>query len=161
MKQENTTLEIERRFLVRDEFPKDDASSVNIVQGYICRDKNHTVRVRIAGNEAYLTIKGCNRNDGFSHLEIEKLISQEEAHQLLDICEPGIIRKRRYYVPCNDTKHVFEVDVYEGQNKGLIIAEIELSSENDVFDYPTWLGEEITHDYKYSNSILSQKEYKK
>lgn len=151
-------MEIERRFLVKGNFPKDEATSINIVQGYISRDKNHTVRVRIAGNEAFLTVKGCNKQNGCSHLEIEKNVSVEEARQLLDICEPGIITKKRYFVPCNDAKHVFEVDVYEGNNQGLVIAEIELSSEADCFTYPSWLGTEITHDYRYSNSSLSLRE---
>lgn len=156
--QNNSMNEIERRFLVKGDFPKDNMESHAIIQGYLCSDKEHIVRVRVVDNDAYLTIKGPDKDGGFTHIEIEKQLSKEEGYTLLTLCEPDIIHKRRYIVPSGDGLHNFEVDMFEGNNSGLIIAEIELHSEDESFMAPDWLGLEITRDYRYTNCELRKKE---
>ena len=147
--------EIERKFLVTTtEFLSENTKSNRIVQGYLNSNPDRTVRVRIKGNKGFLTIKGKGNESGTTRFEWEKEITLFEAEALLQLCESGIIEKIRYEIPIG--KHTFEVDVFSGENQGLIIAEVELSSENEFFEQPNWLGKEVTGDKKYYNSYLSE-----
>lgn len=151
--------EIERKFLVNNtDFINDSFEQNRIEQGYLNSDKNRAVRVRIKKDKGYLTIKGISNSSGTSRFEWEKEISVNEATHLLAICEPGAICKTRYLVKRNE--HVFEIDVFDGDNKGLIVAEIELNHENEAFEKPEWLGKEVTGQTKYYNSQLSKNPYK-
>ena len=150
--------EIERKFLVKGDFTKDIRESIHITQGYLSRVPERTVRVRIYDKEGFLTIKGKANNSGLSRYEFEKEINYKEALDLLKICEKGIIDKIRHLIIYKG--HTFEVDVFKGKNEGLIIAEIELESESEIFEKPEWLGEEVTEDNRYSNSHLSKYPYK-
>ena len=147
--------EIERKFLVEStDFIKESTVNNRIVQGYLNSNPERTVRVRIKGNKGFLTIKGKGNENGTTRFEWEKEISLSEAEALLQLCESGIIDKIRYEIPLG--KHTFEVDVFSGENQGLIIAEVELSFENEFFEQPNWLGKEVTGDKKYYNSHLSE-----
>jgi CYTH domain-containing protein len=151
--------EIERKFLVTTtEFLSENTKSNRIVQGYLNSNPNRTVRVRIKGEKGYLTIKGKGNESGTTRFEWEKEIEVTEAEQLLLLCEDGVIDKVRHEIPFG--KHLYEVDVFEGDNKGLIIAEIELENENESFEKPNWLGEEVTGDDRYYNASLSVSSYK-
>ncbi len=152
-------LEIERKFLVKGDFKQYAYKQEAIVQGYLSSVPERTVRIRIKGEKAYLTIKGVGNASGMSRYEWEKEVSVDEARELIAICEPGIIDKTRYYIGYND--HTFEVDEFHGENEGLVMAEIELSDEADTFEKPDWLGDEVTGDKRYYNSYLSQKPYTK
>ena len=146
--------EIERKFLVEStDFIKESTVNNRIVQGYLNSNPERTVRVRIKGNKGFLTIKGKGNENGTTRFEWEKEISLSEAEALLQLCESGIIDKIRYEIPLG--KHTFEVDVFSGENQGLIIAEVELTFENEFFEQPNWLGKEVTGDKKYYNSHLS------
>jgi len=147
-------LEIERKFLVDGEFKSLAHKSYRITQGFLSSVPERTVRIRIRDHQAFLTIKGKGNASGTSRYEWEKEIKLEEAKELLLLAEPGIIDKTRYLV--NVGKHVFEVDEFYGDNQGLILAEIELSSEEEVFEKPVWLGKEVTGDNRYYNSQLSK-----
>ncbi|KGO90331.1 CYTH domain-containing protein [Flavobacterium suncheonense] len=147
--------EIERKFLVTSEEFKTLAFTQNrVVQGYLNSHPERTVRVRIKGNKGFLTVKGKGNEAGTTRLEWEKEIPLTDVELLLPLCEKGVIDKIRYEV--NVGKHVYEVDVFLGDNEGLIIAEIELSSETEPFEKPEWLGEEVTGDVRYYNAYLSQ-----
>ena len=147
--------EIERKFLVEStDFIKESTVNNRIVQGYLNSNPERTVRVRIKGNKGFLTIKGKGNENGTTRFEWEKEISLSEAEALLQLCESGIIDKIRYEIPLG--KHTFEVDVFSGENQGLIIAEVELTSENEFFEQPNWLGKEVTGDKKYYNAHLSE-----
>ena len=147
--------EIERKFLVEStDFIKESTVNNRIVQGYLNSNPERTVRVRIKGNKGFLTIKGKGNENGTTRFEWEKEISLWEAEALLQLCESGIIDKIRYEIPLG--KHTFEVDVFSGENQGLIIAEVELTFENEFFEQPNWLGKEVTGDKKYYNSHLSE-----
>lgn len=151
-------LEIERKFLVVNESYKELAtSSTRIKQGYICSDRGRTVRVRIRGHQAFLTIKGPSFDNGLSRYEFEKEITLDEAEHLFRLCGPGVIDKTRYLVPVGN--HVFEVDEFYGDNEGLVVAEVELSSVDEVFERPTFIGIEVTGDRRYYNSMLTLKPY--
>ena len=151
-------IEIERKFLVQSDAFKDQAfKSTRIVQGFLNTHKKRTVRVRLKGNDRFLTIKGESSSSGLSRFEWEKNIPEEEAEQLLQLCEDGVIDKIRYEVKVEE--HVFEIDVFFGDNTGLIVAEVELSSENETFKKPNWLGQEVTGDIRYYNSQLSKNPY--
>ncbi len=150
--------EIERKFLVSGEFLKDAEEATEIVQGYLSRAPERTVRVRIKGDTGYLTIKGKTSDSGTTRLEWEKEISAEEARELLMLCEPFPVFKTRYLVPF--AGHAFEVDVFHEKNEGLVLAEIELGSTDETFEKPLWLGKEVTGDIRYYNSYLSVKPYK-
>lgn len=145
--------EIERKFLVKNDGYKTHAyDSTRITQGYISRSPGRTVRVRVRGDKAYLTIKGGGSASGMSRMEWEKEIPVDEALQLMLLCEKGIIDKTRYLVKAGS--HTFEVDEFYGDNEGLTVAEVELSAEDEAFERPSWLGEEVTGDRKYYNSSL-------
>ena len=153
-------IEIERKFLViSDEFKNDAIAKKCIQQGYISSNPERTVRIRTNGKDGYITIKGKSSTSGISRFEWEKMISLEEATALLKLCEKGIIEKNRYEVKVGH--HVFEVDEFFGKNEGLMIAEIELKSEDEEFEKPDWLGEEVTNNVKYYNSYLSQHPFTK
>jgi CYTH domain-containing protein len=152
-------IEIERKFLVTSEdFKFESHKNTRIIQGFLNTNPERTVRVRLKGNDGYLTIKGQSTNDGLSRFEWEKEISKLDAKALFKLCEKGIIDKVRYEVKIG--KHVFEVDVFSEENQGLIIAEVELNHEEEAFDKPAWLGEEVTGDKRYYNSQLSQHPFK-
>jgi CYTH domain-containing protein len=153
-------LEIERKFLVLDDSYKSLAtSSSHIIQGYIYSGKGKTVRVRIRDERGYLTIKGPSDKVGISRYEWEKEIDPHDAEELLRLCEPGIIDKMRYLVPSG--KHTFEVDEFFGENEGLVMAEVELSSEEESFEKPSFIGIEVTGDRRYYNSHLRENPYSK
>lgn len=149
--------EIERKFRVTGDFRAQVAKETRIVQGYLCSVPERTVRVRIKGTKGYLTIKGIGSASGASRYEWEREIPVEEADQLLAICEPGVIDKIRYQVPVGP--HTFEVDEFHGENEGLTVAEVELSSEDEAFGRPDWLGAEVTGDARYYNSMLMKTPY--
>ena len=145
--------EIERKFLVTGDFKQEACDSLRLVQGYISADPDRTVRVRIKGEEGFLTIKGRSSLDGLSRYEWEKEIPVSEALELMNLCVSGVIDKTRYLVPYGG--HTYEVDVFHGANEGLVLAEIELADEQEMFEKPSWLGEEVTGDMRYYNSMLS------
>lgn len=132
--------------------------ATHITQGYLCSVPERTVRVRVKGDKGYMTVKGIGSDSGASRFEWEKEIPVEDVRELLKICEPGVIDKTRYLVPAG--KHTFEVDEFYGDNEGLVVAEVELSSEDEEFVRPEWLGEEVTGDARYYNSMLMKKPYK-
>ncbi len=152
-------LEIERKFLVLSSAYREKATSKErIVQGFLNTHPERTVRVRIKGDKGFMTVKGKSNTAGTSRFEWEKEISVEEVASLLPFCEKGIIAKFRYEVAVGS--HVFEVDEFEGDNEGLVVAEIELSSETESFKKPDWLGKEVTGEVKYYNSQLGKNPYK-
>jgi CYTH domain-containing protein len=150
--------EIERKFLVKsDRFKNEAQNKYRIVQGFLNTHAERTVRVRIKGDEAFLTIKGKSNEAGTIRMEWEKEIAVKDAEALLAICEEGQIDKIRYEIGLGN--HTFEVDEFSGNNKGLIVAEVELATEDEAFEKPNWLGEEVTGDVKYYNSQLSKKPF--
>lgn len=152
-------IEIERKFLVlTDDFKKEAFSEKRIKQGYLSSIPERTVRVRTKGDKAFLTIKGASNESGLSRFEWEKEIAIGEAEKLLLLCEKGIIDKTRYEV--NFENHLFEIDVFYGENQGLVMAEIELKSEQEFFEKPTWLGKEVTGDARFYNAYLSKNPFK-
>lgn len=152
-------LEVERKFLVTSDAYKNEAQTqTRIVQGFLSTDPERTVRVRIKGDTGFLTIKGKGNDTGTTRFEWETQISFSDATDLVDLCQAVILEKIRYEIPIG--KHVFEVDEFLGENKGLIIAEVELLHEDEVFEKPDWLGEEVTGVTKYYNSQLSQQPYR-
>ncbi len=151
--------EIERKFLVSGDFKPLATKSTRITQGYLCSVPERTVRVRTKGDKGFITIKGIGNKSGASRFEWEKELSLDEAKSLLELCEPGVIDKTRYLVPVDG--HTFEVDEFYGENEGLTVAEVELQSETEKFTKPAWLGEEVTGDVKYYNSMLMKNPYTK
>ena len=145
--------EIERKFLVLDDSFKHEAfSKSHIQQGYLCSERGRTVRVRIRDERAYLTIKGPSENGGLSRYEFEREIPLEDGQQMMQLCEPGIIDKTRWLVKSG--KHTFEVDEFFGDNEGLVVAEVELSYEDEPYKKPHFIGKEVTGDRRYYNSEL-------
>ncbi|MDO5442201.1 MAG: CYTH domain-containing protein, partial [Bacteroidia bacterium] len=125
--------EIERKFLVKGDYKSGAFMSVRITQGYLCSAPERTVRVRIKGDRGFITIKGEGNASGTSRFEWEKEISVDEAVSLLELAEPGVIDKTRSLVKNSDGIHLWEVDEFHGDNEGLVVAEIELSNEDDPF----------------------------
>ena len=150
-------MEIERKFLVQGDFEPHATTSYRIEQGYIVGSADLTVRVRIRDEEAFLTIKGRSDVAGLERDEWEWPIGVDEARSLLRF-SAGAIEKTRYIVPFEG--HTFEVDRFYGANEGLVMAEVELSSRDEEFARPEWLGEEVTGDVKYYNSMLMKNPYK-
>ena len=150
--------EIERKFLVAGDFRPFVRKAIRITQGYLSSAPERTVRVRIKGEKGFITIKGKASESGASRFEWEKEIPVDEVRELLKICEPGVIDKTRYLVDVGN--HTFEVDEFYGDNEGLTVAEVELGSEDEAFEKPSWLGEEVTGDAKYYNSMLMKNPYK-
>jgi len=151
--------EIERKFLVKGDYKKHVSKETKIVQGFLTTVPERTVRVRIKGDQGFLTIKGIGNKSGASRYEWEKEISLEDAKDLMAICEPGVIDKTRFIVKA-DGDLEFEVDEFYGENEGLTVAEIELPSEDTQFSKPEWLGKEVTGEVKYYNSMLMKNPYK-
>lgn len=149
--------EIECKFLIRGEYKERATASLRITQGYLSSVPERTVRVRVKGERGYITVKGRSDAAGISRYEWEREISVEEARELLALCEPGVIDKIRYLVPVG--KHIFEVDEFLGDNAGLVLAEIELTAEDEEFEKPDWLGREVTSDVRYYNAMLSRHPY--
>ena len=147
-------IEIERKFRVKGDFYPFAVKREKIIQAYLKTSPECTIRVRIKEDTAFLTIKGAANGNGFSRLEFEYPVPVGDAHALLAMAQPVAIEKERYYVPFG--KHVFEVDVFHGAHEGLVIAELELQSEDEIFDKPDWLGEEVTGDARYYNASLAQ-----
>lgn len=144
-------IEIERKFLVKSDAWREGPAGERIVQGYLCRDEERTVRVRIKGEKGFLTIKGSS--EGIARKEFEYEIPREEAEELLQICVPPLLDKVRYERRCGG--HLWEIDEFAGENKGLIVAEIELEDEATEFEKPDWLGEEVSDDPRYYNACLA------
>jgi CYTH domain-containing protein len=152
-------IEIERKFLVlSDGFINESFAKKRIVQAYLNSNPERTVRVRIKEDKGFLTIKGKGNSTGTTRLEWEKEIAVDDAEKLLLICESGVIDKIRHEVKVG--QHVFEVDVFAGENTGLLLAEIELQSEDEAFEKPIWLGKEVTNDERYYNAYLSKNPFK-
>lgn len=153
-------LEIERKFLVTsDAYKASSYSNTHILQGYISANPAATVRVRIRGDKGFLTIKGEGSESGTTRYEWEKEISLNEAKELLQLCISGVIDKIRYKVSYNG--FIYDVDEFFGENEGLVVAEIELNHEGDIFEKPDWLGQEVTGDVKYYNVMLIQHPFSK
>lgn len=150
--------EIERKFLVNGNFKELAIKNYKIAQGFLSTVPERTVRVRIQDNKGFITVKGISSNSGTTRFEWEKEIPIAEAKSLLALCEPIIIKKIRYIIPTNNSLF-FEVDEFYGENKGLLIAEIELPDENSLFHKPNWLGKEVTGDVKYYNAMLAKIPY--
>lgn len=150
--------EIERKFLVKGDFKSEAFKSTRITQGYLSSVPERTVRVRVKGDKGFITIKGIGNESGASRFEWEKEIPVDEVRDLLKICEPGVIDKTRYLVKNGDL--TFEVDEFYGDNDGLTVAEIELPDEDTQFNLPAWLGEEVTGDVRFYNSMLMKNPYK-
>ena len=149
-------IEIERKFLVVGEDWKQGITPQLLSQGYLNRDKQRTVRVRIAGDEAWLTIKG--QSQGATRAEFEYAIPLEDARALLALSDGPCVEKYRWRVAHDGL--VWEVDEFLGENAGLLVAEVELSSEDQVFDKPAWVGAEVSHDPRYFNSSLASRPYR-
>jgi CYTH domain-containing protein len=153
-------MEIERKYKVKNlDFINLSYQVLDIKQGFLNSDPNRTVRIRLNNEHGFITVKGKSSSDGLERFEWEKQISHNEAIQLLNLCETGIIDKKRYLV--NFQSQIFEVDVFYGENEGLIIAEIELPTKETLPELPDWIGEEVTGDIKYYNSNLSKKPFLK
>lgn len=147
-------IEIERKFLVNSDAYREEASSViTMTQGYLNSDPERSVRIRLTDKAGFITVKGKSNKSGLSRFEWEKEIPKTDAEALLKLCEKTIISKTRYEVTVGT--HLFEVDEFMGDNKGLVMAEVELGSEDEIFSKPEWLGEEVTGTAKYYNSNLS------
>jgi CYTH domain-containing protein len=146
-------IEIERKFLVRkgDAYKSAAFSSSRIKQGYIPA-QGATVRIRVRDKQGFLTIKGKSYNGGMSRYEFEKEITPDEAENLLQLCQGGLIDKARYLVKVGS--HVFEVDEFYGENQGLVMAEVELKDENEEYEKPSFVGLEVTGDHRFYNSHL-------
>jgi adenylate cyclase len=147
--------EIERKFLVKGSFKEFAKKKYKIAQGFLSTVPERTVRVRIRDHQGFITVKGISNDSGTTRFEWEKEISLEEAENLLKLCEPTIIEKIRYIIP-SEGNLFFEVDEFYGENKGLVVAEIELPTEDTKFNKPIWFGEEVTGQIKYYNSMIAK-----
>ena len=144
--------ETERKFVVNGEFRHLAKKEIRIRQFYLAISPDKTIRIRLTDSQAFLTIKGRSIGKSISRSEWEFPVPLKDAEEMTALCLPGRIEKTRYLVPAG--KHTFEVDVFHGKNEGLIIAEIELSSEDESFERPEWLGEEVTGNPAYYNANL-------
>ncbi|HEY5653111.1 MAG TPA: CYTH domain-containing protein [Pontiella sp.] len=145
-------IEIERKFLVHDNtWQTASDNGVIVRQGYLVSDQDKTVRVRIIGENAFITIKGATK--GISRFEVEYEIPKNDAEEMLALCG-NLIEKTRYLVPYSGM--IWELDVFSGSNEGLVLAELELKSEDQVFDLPAWAGEEVSGDSRYYNACLAR-----
>lgn len=149
--------EIERKFLVKGDFGKYAEGAEDIVQAYLSTVPERIVRIRIQGSRGWITVKGAGSASGLSRFEWEKEIPVAEARALLELCEPGRVEKRRHRVRAG--RHTYDVDVFFGENAGLILAEVELESEDEAFEKPEWLGEEVTGNPAYYNAMLIRRPY--
>lgn len=158
IKECDLNIEIERKFLVIGEYKSYASGKFDIKQGYISTDKDRTVRIRIVGEQGFITIKGGSDESGMARLEWDKRIPFDEALGLLGLCPKPLVEKTRYIVELEN--HLIEIDEFWGVNEGLTLAEIELSDKNEKVKLPDWLGKEVTNDSKYYNSYLSKHPYK-
>ena len=149
--------EIERKFLVTDDSWRDGTPGVRIAQGYLSQDPERTARVRIAGEKAWLTIKG--RTHGITRAEFEYEIPLDDARSLLGLCLPSVIDKTRHEI--SHAGHLWEVDVFHGENAGLVIAEVELVDESISPELPPWVGAEVSTEARYFNACLAVLPYAK
>ena len=146
-------LEIEKKFLIKNnDWKKSVEKEYVIKQGYLLAHPDRTLRVRIKGAKGFLTIKG--KTVSASRAEYEYEIPLQDAEEMIDLCEKPVIEKIRHIIKHH--KHVWELDVFSGANKGLIMAEIELEAEDESFELPSWAGEEVTLDARYYNSNLAK-----
>ena len=152
--------EIERKFLVAGDFRPYATGSTRIAQGYIASGGGRTVRVRIRADKGYLTIKGPSGLAGLTRYEFDTEIPLADARDLLEICEPGIIDKTRYLVKSPDGRHTWEIDEFYGDNEGLVLAEVELASEDEPFMKPDFIGREVTGDRRFYNSHMRNYPFK-
>lgn len=151
--------EIERKFLVKNtSYKKEAFKATRIVQGFLNTHPERTVRVRIKGDKGYITVKGIPNAEGTTRFEWEREIPLADAESLLPLCEPGMIDKQRFEVRAGN--HTFEIDEFAGDNTGLVVAEIELESEDEAFQKPEWLGQEVTGEPRYYNSNLIQNPFR-
>ena len=151
-------VEIERKFRVREGWRPDGAGE-EIAQGYLSSVPERTVRVRLRGGRGYLTVKGKNGGaDAARRAEFEYEIPAADARAMLALAEPGVVEKERFLVPAADG-HTWEVDVFHGENEGLVVAEVELGAEDEAFAHPDWLADEVTGDARYYNSSLARTPY--
>ena len=149
-------LEIERKFLIDKTRCPLPAEGVKMVQGYLMRSMELSIRLRLAGEEAFLTIKGAQKN--FTRSEFEYKIPAGDAEKMLaEFADGQLVSKTRYCIPMGN--HTWEVDIFEGANKPLAVAEIELSSEAEAFELPDWVTSEVTGDKRYNNTYLAEKPY--
>ncbi len=148
--------EIERKFLVDGPLP--DCPGRSIVQAYLNLDPQRTVRVRIEEDEATLNIKGKSIGGGLARPEFEYPVPAADARAMLELAEGSAVEKVRHRLPAGP--HTWEIDVFRGDNQGLIVAEIELEDEEETFDRPAWLGREVTQDHRYKNASLAQHPYR-
>ena len=147
--------EIERKFLVLSEsFQAESVSHYTIRQGYLCKDPEKTIRVRICDERAFLTIKSSRLREGIAKFEWEREIELSDAEELMKICLPGGIEKTRYIVPTGHADRKWEIDVFHGRLEGRVLAEIELGDEHEEFDRPAWLGDEVTGIPQYYNANM-------
>jgi len=144
--------ETERKYLVKGEFRNLAVREINIIQSYLSVDPEKTIRLRIANNTAFLTVKSKPKKNSITRNEWEVEIPLKDGLEMMNLCLPGRVVKTRFIVPSG--KHTFEIDVFHEQNEGLVVAEIELTTENELFEKPDWLGEEVTGNPKYFNSNL-------
>ena len=152
-------LEIERKFLVKGNDYRNEAYKYyDMVQGYIAHENGRSVRIRITNTESLITIKGPTDAKGMSRYEWNHTIDKRDAVELMELCQGSKIEKRRYLV--HSGPHVFEIDEFHGENEGLVIAEVELTSENEVFQKPDFIGDEVTGDKRYYNAHLTRDPYK-
>lgn len=158
-------MEIERKYLVTSDCYKELAvARYHIRQGYISREKTGTVRVRITDDKAYLTIKGKPAAGHFARYEWEKEIDMQEAEELMKLCQGTVIDKTRWIVPAETVDNlqltvdnlqlIWEVDEFHGKHEGLVVAEIELNNEEQSFEIPDFIGDEVTHDPRYYNANM-------
>jgi CYTH domain-containing protein len=152
--------ETERKFLVVGEFKSLSYNATRIQQGYIASNNGRTVRVRIRGDKGYLTIKGPSGLKGITRYEFDTEIPLDDARELMEICEPGIIDKTRYLVKSPDGRHIWEIDEFYGDNEGLVLAEVELSHESEEFQKPEFIGREVTGDRRFYNSHMRSYPFK-
>ncbi len=143
--------EIERKFLVTGDAWRDGSPGVRMAQGYLSMDPDRTVRVRLAGEDAWITVKGRTR--GITRAEFEYPIPAADARDLLEMCLPSVIDKTRHRIGFGG--HVWEVDVFHGANEGLVVAEVELADESVRPELPPWVGAEVSHDHRYFNASLA------
>lgn len=147
--------EIERKFLVKSNaFIAQATTSYEIMQGYLCKDPEKTIRVRIRDARAFLTIKSSLLRDGIAKFEWEKEIDLADAKELMKICLPGAISKTRYIIKAKEDDLKWEVDIFHGRLEGRVLAEIELSDEDEAIERPDWLGEEVTGQPQYYNANM-------
>ena len=152
--------ETERKFLVVGDFKSQSYNATRIQQGYIASNNGRTVRVRIRGDKGYLTIKGPSGLKGITRYEFDTEIPLDDARELMEICEPGIIDKTRYLVKSPDGRHTWEIDEFYGDNEGLVLAEVELSHESEEFLKPDFIGREVTGDRRFYNSHMRSYPFK-